>query len=87
MVQILRADGFWDPVPFSWPLMGVLLAALLVLTVGFVLWTALQPDEPSTEEKELVDRAVERDRSAAQLTRRRLDADSGRTDAHRPDLR
>ncbi|MGY5765743.1 hypothetical protein ACXET9_11130 [Brachybacterium sp. DNPG3] len=87
MTSPLHAGGFWDPVPFSWPLLGIMIAALLVLTVGFVLWTALQSDEPATAQEELVDRAVARDQEAARLARRRFEADAGRTDAHHPELR
>ena len=43
---VLQGAPFWDPVPFSWPLMLLMLAACLLLTIGFLVWTALQSDAP-----------------------------------------
>ena len=60
--------------------MALLGAGCLLLTIGFVVWLVLQPDEPEQETTPLVDRAVDRDRGRAALIRRRLDADSGRAD-------
>lgn len=82
-----EGDAFWDPVPGSWLLMGILVAIVVVLTIVFLVWTAVQPDEPDHDTKELVDRAVRRDRERAASIRRRLDADSGRADTSEPDLR
>ncbi len=83
----LEDSGFWDPVAFSWPLMGLLLAITAVLTIAVVVWTALQPEEPTLDTTPLVDRATRRDRSRAATIRRRLDADTGRADAAEPELR
>ena len=83
----LRSATFWDPVAFSWPLMGFLLAITAMLTIGFVVWMVLQPEEPEHDTKDLVDRATRRDRESAHMIRRRLDADSGRADTSEPDLR
>lgn len=83
----LEDSGFWDPVPFSWPLMGILLAVTAVLTIAFVVWTALQPEEPTIDTAPLVDRVTRRDRSRAATVRRRLDADAGRADTAEPELR
>ncbi|WP_241237342.1 hypothetical protein [Brachybacterium saurashtrense] len=81
-------DGtFWDPVPFSWPVLLLLLAACLLLTVGVMVWTALQPEEPEVDSAALVDRSTRRDQDAARTIRRRLDADAGRADAAEPELR
>lgn len=82
-----QGDPFWDPVPFSWPVLGLLLVGVLVLTLGVVVWTVLQPDEPAADTTELVDRAVDRDRTRAQSVTRRMDAESGRADAADPELR
>ena len=83
----LEGDAFWDPVPGSWMVMGILLAVLVVLTIVFLVWTAIQRDSPDHSTKDLVDRAVRRDRERATSIRRRLDADSGRADTTEPDLR
>lgn len=80
-------DPFWDPVPFSWPLLLILLALCLLLTIGFVVWLVVQPEEPEHSTKPLVDRAVQHDRESAVTIRRRLDADSGRADPADPELR
>lgn len=80
----------WDPVPFSWPLLGILLVGTLVLTLGFVIWTALQREDPeglSERSTQLVDKAVRSDQERAALVRRRLDADAGRADSSEPELR
>lgn len=79
--------SFWDPVAASWPLMALLGAICLVLTIGFVVWLVLQPEEPEMDTKPLVDKAVGKDRDRAALIRRRLDADSGRADVSDPELR
>lgn len=83
----LEDSGFWDPVAFSWPLMGILLAITAVLTIAFVVWTVLQPEEPRHDTTPLVDRATRQDRSRAATIRRRLDADAGRADPAEPELR
>ena len=83
----LAGDPFWDPVAFSWPVLLILLAICLLLTIGFVVWTVLQPDEPDLDTTELVDKATRQDREKAATIRRRLDADTGRADAAEPELR
>lgn len=83
----LEGDPFWDPIAFSWPLLGILLALGAVLTIGFVVWMVLQPEEPEHDTTDLVDKATEHDRDRARAIRRRLDADSGRADTSEPDLR
>ena len=82
-----EGDSFWDPVAASWPLMALLGAIVLVLTIGFVVWLVLQPEEPDMDTEHLVDEAVRADRDEAALIRRRLDADAGRTDVSDPELR
>lgn len=82
-----EGDPFWDPVAATWPLMALLGAGCLLLTIGFVVWLVLQPDEPEQDTTPLVDKAVDRDRDRAALIRRRLDADSGRADVSDPELR
>ena len=79
--------SFWDPVAATWPLMALLGAGCLLLTIGFVVWRVLQPDEPEQDTTPLVDKAVDGDRGRAALIRRRLDADSGRADVSDPELR
>ncbi|WP_304502135.1 hypothetical protein [Brachybacterium sp. FME24] len=83
----LEGDPFWDPISFSWPLLGILLAITVLLTIGFVVWLVLQPEEPDHDTKDLVDKATRHDRERAQAIRRRLDADSGRDDTSGPGLR
>lgn len=83
----LEGDSFWDPVAASWPLMALLGAICLVLTIAFVVWLVLQPEEPDMDTERLVDEAVRADRDEAALTRRRLDADAGRADVSDPELR
>ena len=83
----LAGDPFWDPVPFSWSVLLILLAICLLLTIGFVVWTVLQPDDPDLDTTELIDKATRRDRESAATIRRRLDADTGRADAAEPELR
>lgn len=78
---------FWDPVAFSWPLLGILLGGTVVLTIAFLVWVVLQPEEPDLDTKPLVDKAVQRDLERAHIIARRLDADSGRADASEPELR
>ncbi|HJC68694.1 MAG TPA: hypothetical protein H9932_03305 [Candidatus Brachybacterium intestinipullorum] len=82
-----EGDSFWDPVAASWPLMALLGAICLVLTIGFAVWLVLQPEEPELDTAPLVDKAVRADRDEAALIRRRLDADSGRADVAEPELR
>lgn len=82
-----EGSSFWDPVPATWPLMALLGAGCLLLTIGFVVWLVLQPEEPELDTKPLVDEAVGKDRGRAALIRRRLDADSGRADVSDPELR
>lgn len=82
-----QGDPIWDPVAWSWPLFGILLAFLAAATIGFIVWTVLQPDEPDHDTDELVDNAVRRDRERARTIERRLDADSGRADTSEPELR
>lgn len=83
----LASDPYWGPVAFSWPVLLILLAICLLLTIGFVVWTVLQPDEPDLDTTELVDKATRQDREKAATIRRRLDADTGRADAAEPELR
>ncbi|ATG56055.1 hypothetical protein CFK41_15655 [Brachybacterium ginsengisoli] len=78
---------FWDPVPFSWPILLILAAICLLLTLAFVVWTVLQPEEPAVDTTALVDDAVRKDRERAATIRRRLDADTGRADTSEPELR
>lgn len=80
-------DPFWDPVAFSWPLLLILAAICVLLTIGFMVWVAVQPEEPEHTTKPLVDKATRRDRETAQTIRRRLDADTGRANTTEPDLR
>ncbi|MBB5832678.1 hypothetical protein [Brachybacterium aquaticum] len=82
-----EGDGFWDPVPASWPLMAILLAVCLLLTIAFVVWLVLQPEEPDVDTTPLVDKATRHDREDAALVRRRMDADAGRADLSDPQLR
>lgn len=81
------AGTFWDPVPFSWTILLILGAICLLLTIAFVVWTVLQPEEPEVDTTALVDRATGRDRERAATIRRRLDADAGRADTAEPELR
>ena len=37
-VVAFGGDPFWDPVPFSWPLLLILVAICLLLTLGFIVW-------------------------------------------------
>ncbi|ATG50276.1 hypothetical protein CFK38_01120 [Brachybacterium vulturis] len=78
---------FWEPVAFSWPVLLILSGICLLLTIGFVVWTVLQPDEPEHDTAALVDKATRQDRETAATIRRRLDADTGRADAAEPELR
>lgn len=80
-------DSFWDPVAFSWPMLGILLALTAALTIGFLAWAVLQPGEPDHDTRELVDRATRRDRGQADDVRHRLDAEAGRTDPSAPGRR
>lgn len=82
-----QGDSFWDPVAFSWPLMLILAAICILLTLAFVVWLVLQPDEPDLDTKPLVDKATRRDRTTATTIHRRLDADTGRADTTEPELR
>lgn len=83
----LENDPFWDPIAASWPLIGILLAGVAVLTIAFAVWLVIQPDEPEHDTTDLVDRAVERDRDRARSISRRQDADTGRADTSEPELR
>ena len=85
--RALVGDPFWDPVPFSWSLLLILTAICLLLTIGFVVWMVLQPEEPEVDTKPLVDKATRQDRETAVTIRRRLDADTGRSDPSEPELR
>lgn len=78
---------FWEPIAFSWPVLLILSGITLLLTIGFVVWTVLQPDEPEHDTSALVDKATRQDRETAATIRRRLDADTGRADAAEPELR
>lgn len=80
---------FWNPdLPGSfWSVFGILLAGTAVLTIAFVVWMVIQPDEPEHDTTELVDRAVDRDRARTRTISRRLDADTGRADTSEPELR
>lgn len=80
-------SSFWDPVPFSWPVMLILSAICLLLTIAFVVWTVLQPEKPAHDTTALIDKATREDREAAATIRRRLDADAGRADTAEPELR
>ena len=82
-----QGDSFWDPVAFSWPLMLILAAICTLLTLAFVVWLVLQPDEPEHDTRPLVDKATRRDRTTATTIHRRLDADTGRADTAEPELR
>ena len=88
-VQLLAfvGDPFWDPVPFSWPLLLILGAVFLLLTIGAVVWLVLQPEEPDLDTGPLVDKATRQDRDSAATIRRRLDAETGRADPTEPELR
>ena len=55
--SLFEGDPFWDPVSFSWPLMLILLALCLLLTIVFLVWMALQPEEPEDDTTALVDKA------------------------------
>ena len=48
---------FWNPdLPGSfWSVFGILLAGTAVLTIAFVVWMVIQPDEPEHDTTELVD--------------------------------
>lgn len=78
-----EGDPVWDPVGFSWPVLGILLAITAVLTIGFLVWTALQPEEPDHDTTALVDKATREDREQAAAVRLHLDADTGRAGAGR----
>lgn len=80
---------FWNPdLPGSfWSVFGILLAGTAVLTIAFVVWMVIQPDEPEHDTTELVDKAVDRERDRARTISRRLDADAGRADTSEPELR
>lgn len=82
-----EGSSFWDPVGFSWTILLILAALCVVLTIGFLVWTALQPEEPEFDTTEMVDRAIRHDRETATTIRRRLDADTGRADTSEPELR
>ncbi|MGP9683198.1 MULTISPECIES: hypothetical protein [unclassified Brachybacterium] len=82
-----RSDSFWDPVAFSWPLLGLLVALTAVLTIGFLTWAVLLPEQPEHDTRELVDRAVRRDRGRADDVRRGLEAEAGRADPSAPGRR
>ncbi len=79
MGDLILADGFWDPVPFSWPVMGILLAGIAVLTVGFLIWLMLQPDEPDMSSSAEIKRATRRDREAAAQIMTSLSSEAGRS--------
>ncbi|MGP9538209.1 hypothetical protein ACT3SP_09355 [Brachybacterium sp. AOP43-C2-M15] len=87
LVGIFQGDPLWDPVPFSWSLLLILVAICLLLTIAFVVWLVVQPEDPETDTEPLVDKAVRQDRETATTIRRRLDADAGRADTSEPDLR
>ncbi|ASK66041.1 hypothetical protein CFK39_09700 [Brachybacterium avium] len=87
VIAPIAGDPFWDPVPFSWPVLLILAGLCLLLTIGFMVWTVLQPDEPEHDTTALVDKATRQDRRTAATIRRRLDADTGRADAAEPELR
>ena len=76
-----------DPPPWSWVTFGVLCLITVVLTVGFLLWMMLQPEEPEFDTTELVEKITRHDQERAATIRRRLDADTGRADAAEPELR
>lgn len=82
-----KNDPFWDPVEPSWPLFGILLAGTALLTIAFVVWLVIQPEEPEKDTAELVDQAVARDIDRARTVSRRQDADTGRADTAEPELR
>lgn len=86
-VPSFAGGPLWEPVAFSWPVLLILSGVCLLLTIGFVVWTVLQPDEPEHDTSALVDRATRQDRARAATIRRRLDADTGRADAAEPELR
>ncbi|PMC74831.1 MULTISPECIES: hypothetical protein [unclassified Brachybacterium] len=82
-----RGDPFWDPVPFDWTLMLILVAICLLLTLAVVVWLVMQPEEPEHSTKHLVDDAVQRDHDRARTIHQRMNAESGRADAAQPDPR
>lgn len=84
---LTQGGSFWEPVPFSMPLLLILAAFCLLLTIAFVVWLVIQPEKPEFDTAELVDKATRQDRERAALIQRRLDADSGRADASEPELR
>jgi len=84
---LVEGDPFWDPVAWSWPAIGILLAGTVLATIVFVVWLVLQPEEPDHDTQDLVDKAVRSDRERARTIQRRLDADAGRDDTSEPDLR
>lgn len=87
MSILAQTGSFWEPVPFSIPLLLVMAAFCLLLTIIYVVWLVIQPEEPDHSTTELVDKATRQDREEAELITRRLDADSGRADASEPELR
>ena len=84
---LVEGDPFWDPVAWSWPAIGILLAGTVLATIVFVVWLVLQPEEPDQDTEDLVDKAVRSDRERARAIQRRLDADAGRDDTSEPDPR
>lgn len=83
----VAGDPFWDPIAFSWPVLMILSGICLLLTIGFVVWTVLQPEDPELDTTALVDKSTRQDRETAATIRRRLDADTGRADPAEPELR
>src|SRR5690625_7746197 len=54
---LVEGDPFWDPVAWSWPAIGILLAGTVLATIVFVVWLVLQPEEPDQDTEDLVDKA------------------------------
>ncbi|MFC0672867.1 hypothetical protein [Brachybacterium hainanense] len=77
----------WTTAPSLSPLaVVVLIAGTILLTIGFLIWLALTPDEPADTTREARRRLSERSRAEAARNRRRLDADAGRADHVAGDL-
>lgn len=85
--MIVAEADFWNPIEPSWELWLLLIIVLVLLTAGSTVWWLLTPDEPEMDTKELVDKAVARDRERARTISRRQDADTGRADTSEPELR
>src|SRR5699024_3321271 len=81
---LVEGDPFWDPVAWSWPPIGILLAGTVLATIVFVVRLVLQPEEPEQATEDLVHEAVRSARERPRALQRRLDADAGRDDPSEP---